>query len=252
MKWSYGVTTVWRRPPGGATTPERRNVLLPRTLASLAKAGFDRPRLFVDGADHSDVAVYREMFPGLEITSRWPALRVYGNWVLSLAELYVREPTAERFVIFQDDLVACVNLRQYLEQRPCPEKGYMNLYTFQANEPIIRGKPIGWHEAGLVMPGQPGQTGRGALGLVFSRAAVLDLFIQKNIVERPMEVFKGWRNVDGAVVNALNAADWREFVHNPSLVQHTGTVSTIRDHVHRQAESFRGENWDALELLSKA
>lgn len=58
-RWSYGVTTV----------TERRDTLLPQTLASLKAAGWDNPRLFVDGVnggfDHF----------GLPVTYRDPADR---------------------------------------------------------------------------------------------------------------------------------------------------------------------------------
>jgi hypothetical protein len=40
LDWSYGVTTV----------PERTDNLLQTSLASLAKSGFDLPRIFVDGS----------------------------------------------------------------------------------------------------------------------------------------------------------------------------------------------------------
>ena len=44
MKWAYGITTV----------PSRRENLFERTLQSLAVAGFDNPRLFVDGVDDAE------------------------------------------------------------------------------------------------------------------------------------------------------------------------------------------------------
>ena len=40
-RWAYGVTTV----------PSRRDNLLPITLGSLRKAGFDKPRLARDAMD---------------------------------------------------------------------------------------------------------------------------------------------------------------------------------------------------------
>ena len=66
MKWSYGVTTV----------PKRLGDLLPRTLASLSKSGFPKPRLFVDGGKHE--ADYKSF--GLEITTHQPRLKTFGNW----------------------------------------------------------------------------------------------------------------------------------------------------------------------------
>jgi len=92
IKWSYGVTTVKQRLDDGT---------LERTLKSLALAGFDCPRLFLDGI--KDVSPFEKF--GLEMTSRYPNVRRFGNWVLSMWELYLREPTATHYAIFQDDFV---------------------------------------------------------------------------------------------------------------------------------------------------
>src|SRR3954465_7467772 len=88
--WAYGITTV----------PERRYDLLPRTIHSLARGGFDLPRLFIDGHEKS----YHE-WDTLPQTIRYPAIRTMGNWLLGLWELYIREPAADRYAIFQDDCV---------------------------------------------------------------------------------------------------------------------------------------------------
>ena len=241
-RWAYGVTTV----------PDRRKDLLPRTLASLKAAGFDTPRLFVDG--DNDAASWQREF-GCEVTARYPKIRTYGNWVLSMAELYIREPNAERYAIFQDDFVTYPNLRTYLDSCHFPEAGYWNLYTFRDNETIINGKPVGWIEAALLnsghtYSGKMQQAGRGAVALVFSRAGVLNLLTHQHMVERPMDAGSGHKRVDGGIVNSMNKAGWREWVHNPSLTQHTGEVSSMGNRPHRQALSFRGESWDALKFLS--
>ncbi len=243
LKWSYGVTTV----------PARRMNLLPRTLASLKRAGFDQPRLFVDG-DRDQLSWEKEF--GLEVTMRWPRVRIFGAWMLAMGELYLREPMADRYAIFQDDLVTCKGLRRYLERSPYPDKGYLNLYTFQEiNERIIRGKERGrWYEASCTDPSRPWeQTGRGAVGLVFDNDAVVALLTSLHTITRPKSVGQtGWRKVDGAIVSALNKAGWREYIHNPSLVQHMGgSHSTIGNHM-KQALTFPGEMYDLAEEEVKA
>jgi hypothetical protein len=226
-KWSYGITTVL----------SRRHDLLPRTLASLCSAGFPEPRLFVDGADAKDAAWYASEF-GLPVTARYPAIRTFGNWFLSLAELYIREPTATRYAVFQDDFVTYRNLRQYLESCEYPPRGYWNLYTFPSNQTLAKG--LGWYASN--------QFGRGAVALVFDRETVKTLLASQHMVERPEDCTRGWRAVDGGVVTALKKAGWTEYVHNPSLTQHTGQISSMGNRPHLQATSFRGEEYDALEL----
>lgn len=194
MQWSYGLTTI----------PERGD-LLARTLASLASAGFDSPLVFTDE----------------------PRLGVVGRWMLSAWELYLRNPWADRFAVFQDDLVTCRNVRAYLEQSPYPDKGYLNLYTAQSNEGLAI-EP-GWFQSRDIATNgtKKLQSGRGALALVFSRATLATLFASRAFVDKPYDRARGDRSIDGAIVNAMNLAGWREYVHNPSLVLHTGKTSTM-------------------------
>ncbi len=233
FKWAYGITTV----------PSRRESLFPRTLASLKLAGFDKPRLFVDG--DVDGSWYRSHGLGLEITCRYPAIRTYGNWILSLIELYIREPTADRYAIFQDDFVTYVNLREYLDKCIYPEKGYLNLYTFPSNQQLAPAGKTGWYLSN--------QMGRGAVALVFSVGAVRTLLTNQasvdHLVERPQDAHRGHKAVDGGIVTALKKAEWKEYVHNPSLVQHTGIVSSMGNPQQLLAPSFRGENYNAMDLL---
>jgi hypothetical protein len=247
MKWSYGVTAV----------PERADDLLPKTLDSLAAGGFDRPRLFLDGACLRDAAELGDRFR-LDVVNRCPRVRAVANWLLALGELYLREPLADRYAVFQDDLVCLRNLRGYLERAPYPDAGYLNLYTFPSNHTLAGGRR-GFYPSN--------QLGRGALGLVFSRKAVEVLLTHPHMVRKPQCPLRGWVSIDGGVVESFKQAGWREFVHNPSLVQHRGMKSTIpknvkyvkgsdvevrgKDHVWSRrtlADSFPGEDFDALTL----
>lgn len=246
FRWTCGLTTC----------PERRG-LLRRTLTSLSTTGFT-PRLFVDGDD--DGASWSKEL-GYSVTARGnPPARVAGNWTLALAELYQREPKADRFAIFQDDLVAVRNLRGYLDTVAWPERAYLNLFTFRDNEKVIAGKR-GWAEASLlsdgngpVYHGKPQQTGRGAVALCFTRECVIDLLGHWHLWKRAEDEGMGWRKVDGGIVEVLNRQGWREYVHAPSLVQHTGDVSTIREPNRpprpiRTARTFPGEQVDAMDFL---
>ena len=228
MKWAYGITTV----------PQRIDDLLPRTLESLSSAGFDNPRLFVDG--EKNPTKYDQC--GLEVTTRYPTVRTYGNWILTLWELYIRQPNAERYAIFQDDFVTYKNLRCYLEECPFPEHGYWNLYTFPDNQELAPEGTTGWYESN--------QWGRGAVALIFNKAGVKLLLGHQHMIDRPEDAHRGWKAVDGGVLTAMKKSDWKEYVHNPSLVQHTGTLSSMRNSPHKEAISFRGEEFNALELLA--
>ena len=255
LTWAYGVTTV----------PERRtNGLLLGSLASLRTAGFDQPRLFVDGEPErfSDL--------GLPVTFHVPRVRTVGNWLLAAMELLIRNPQADRYAIFQDDIVCVGNLRKYLEAVPYPDHGYCNLFTFRENENVIRERS-GWVVAHS-LNGKPGwQKGLSALGLVFSREALTVLLqsphIQRKVMDTSLDTvgmpngqprlfsdgaprFKGNSRVDGMIVTAMNMAGWNECVHAPSLLDHIGNnKSTMGNGGNHNARTFRGEKFDALSLL---
>jgi len=233
MKWAYGITTV----------PERLNSYFPITLASLVKAGFDQPRLFIDGSRTGEN--YKHL--GLEITTRYPNIRTHGNWILSLYELYIRHPDAERYAVFQDDFVTYTNLRQYLERIDYPSDGYWNLYTFPLNEKLLekREQSGGWFESN--------QRGLGAVALVFDRAATIKMLEAPHMVSRPQSVKKGWRSVDGGIYESMKKSEpsRKELVHSPSLVQHIGELSAMQNKKHAQSTTFRGEEFNALDLLPK-
>lgn len=224
MKWQYGVTTV----------PQRFSNTLPRTLESLARGGFDHPVLFVDGCAEEDVPEHLRAYP---VTVRPRKLRTLGNWILAAWELYLRDPHADRYGIFQDDCVTYRNLRQYLEACDLPKTGYWNLYTFPENE-----KPQqGWYLSN--------QMGRGAVGTVYSNEGIRLILGHRHFIDRPRNKKRGHKSIDGGIVTSFRKAGWKEWVHNPSLLQHIGEVSSIGNRVHEKASTFQGEDFDALTLL---
>lgn len=223
MDWSYGITAV----------PERYKYPLPRTLESLAEAGFTSPRIFIDG----DKNPPKWIADRYHVSCRWPRIRTFGNWVLALWELYVRKPHADRYAIFQDDLIAYRNLRQFVESCEYPERGYLNLYTAPKNE---RNRS-GWFASN--------QRGLGAVALVFSNEAVRVLLSQKRMANRPRNRHRGHKAIDGGIVTAFRSAGWREYVHMPTLTQHTGNDSSMGNPFHAKPRTFRGEDFDALSLV---
>lgn len=250
LRWTYGITTV----------PARKDTYLKATMVSLALGGFPKPRLFVDGTNPQIEGAYRDEFPSSECTFRTPKLGCWGNCYASLLELYLRDPMADRYALFQDDMVCVKNLRRYLELIPYPNGGraYLNLFTFRENEDVIQGKQVGFHEAceldtsrgGGMYHGKRQQAGRGALALVFTRDALQVVLSSTHTVRKCTGAGdRGWRFSDGGIVEAMNQGNYWEYIHSPSLVQHTGSVSSIGNNGRGKALSFPGEEVDALTLL---
>lgn len=230
MIWAYGITTV----------TERLQDLFPKTLKSLAQGGFDKPHLFVDGCKQPEL--YSKF--GLEITTRFPNVRTAGHWALSIAELYVRNPNASHYALFQDDFVTYKNLRGYLDKCRFPSNGYFNLYTFPSNQLLApKDNSKGWYLSN--------QMGRGAVALIFPREILLKLFGSEYFIQRPQDIHRGWKAIDGGIVESMKRLGIKEYVHNPTLVQHTGLQSSMGNNPHKLANSFRGEDFNALELLEE-
>ena len=231
---------------------------MPFTLKALARAGFPSPRLFVDG--DNDSRRWEAEFQ-LKTTCHNPAIYLHGNWFLALHELYIREPYADYYAIFQDDLTTYNNLRVFLEKSSLPEQGYFNLFTHPDYEKSCQ-RVKGWH------PGTG--KGLGALALVFPNPVAVLLLSSPTMIDRPKHYGdkgngenNGWRNIDGGVVTAMKHAGITEYFHYPSLVQHTGTESTFNKRKDSnfgegqvwiwkyggQSPSFLHEDFDAMELL---
>jgi hypothetical protein len=157
--------------------------------------------------------------------------------VTALWELYTLNPHADRYAVFQDDFVTCLGLKDYLEVSEWPGPGYLNLYTFPENHRRVKDKSVGWHRSN--------QLGKGAVALVFNRDAVVALLSSQRLVERPQSKHRGWRYVDGGIVESFKQLDMSEYVHNPGLVQHTGTKSSMGNRRQPLSPSFPGESFDA-------
>ena len=244
--WASAVTTV----------PSRVTDLLPRTLRSIAAAGFPRPWLYVDGCSAEQSCAYGA-FDAAGCTFRSSPARVHGNWVLALYEMYIRNPLADRYVVFQDDVLLCRNARQYLDRGKWPEDGYMNLYTAQIENYYANtdGKGRrGW------VPST--QRGKGALALCFTRETVIALLTSQHMARRPVPTdrsdvlaaqggdwYRGQNAVDGGIVESLSRKlGIKEYIHLPTLAQHTGLVSSFSRITHPLAVEWMGEDHDALQF----
>ena len=232
------ITTI----AGITTVPSRRKDLFPRTLESLRQAVFTDLRIFLDNATLDQGRSYEQEFH-LPVTVRNPGVLTFGNWCLGLAELYLRNPShINRYAMFQDDFVTYRKLKNYLDQCKFPDKGYWNLYTFPQNQELAGGRQ-GWFESN--------QRGKGAVALMFNQPGVIDLLTSLHMVRRPQDAARGWKSIDGGIVEGMREKGYKEYCHSPSLVQHTGILSTMRNPVHPQAPVFLGEQTDATILIPK-
>jgi hypothetical protein len=234
MLWQCGLTTV----------PDRRHELLPNTLASLVRAGFPTPHLFVDNLQSHAQAIELN-YPALDcaVTYRIPRVGAMNNWWLGFVELYVRNPWADRYAMFEDDLLACLSLREYLDRTTTNDfKGYWNLLTHEFNRTKLKLDlaPVGWLTSD--------QGGRGAVATVFNNRAATEMIMSRQAIDMIRNPKEARRVIDGALSNIFRKMRWPEHIHNPGLIQHVGFHST-QGHKYGTMQSFLGVDSDALQLL---
>jgi len=211
--WSYGIIAV----------AERTTTLLLQTMESLASAGFDSPIIFVDGGVPCG-------FQHNQIVSHKTKIGHPNNWITALFHLYATHPQANRYALFEDDLLACKDLKLYLESCPFPEKGYWNLLTHEENVKLTN-RVKGWHLAN--------QRGKGAVGLVFDQEGVETILFRRDFT-------MGGKGVDGMIISCMKSHGFKEYIHYPSLLQHQGAISTL-GHRFGKVKSFPGVDYSPME-----
>jgi hypothetical protein len=222
-KWAVGVTTA-----------PRRQETLTWCLDSLARAGWSAPRLFIDGP-----VVLAERFSHLAVTLRAPAVGAWPNYYLSLAELLMREPQADAYLIVQDDTIFYdrEDLRLYLESALWPDEriGAVSLYcpmTYTQSE-------HGWHR-------RAGAWVYGALAFAFPRASSKRFVADISVLEhRWSERNEGRAQIDVVIGAWAERSTLPIYYPTPSLVQHIGDTSTLWARARalgaRKADRFAGD-----------
>ena len=230
ITWACGITTV----------PSRADGLLRQSIESLARAGFDRPVLYVDGLDPSWSPPCDEgQLAGVVIHQ--PPVGHTPNWVVGLSHLFATQPHATYYAMFEDDLLANQHLRAYLERCTYPKQGYWNLLTHPENL-VKTGGVDGWHLSN--------QRGRGAVGLVFNRSTAQAILSSRIFLDRCRLIGAGGAPAaDGVVMDALSAQGYFEYIHCPTLLQHMGGNQSTLGHNYGEMLGWRGEDYNIMQIL---
>ena len=232
QSWAVGITTAPRRQP-----------TLEPCLQSLRSAGWDSLFLFVDGP----VAAPRDL-RGVTTIVRETSVGAWANYWLSLAELLLRQPHADAYLLVQDDAVfdARSGLRHYLEQVLWPGSGPC-LVSLYGSSTYTAGRSAGWSIL-------PEKWVWGALAFVFPRE------LAKRFVTDPQVFEHRWSQTSGSTGSFTPGSPagidvvigyWAD-IHGvpiwfptPSLVQHIGHASSLWDESpaegSRRADRFSGD-----------
>lgn len=218
----------------GVTTAPRRLSTLEDCLESLVFAGWQSPRLFIDSA-----VTIADRHAHLATTLREPRVGAWPNYYLSLAELVMREPDANAYLMVQDDALFYNDpgFRDYLENAlwPDDEPCLVSLYCSRNyTQP-----KAGWHRLN-------GNWTWGAVAFVFSREAAQRFLGDESVVlHRWNQAYEGMWGIDVLIGHWAARAGIPVWFPTPSMVQHIGHVSTLwrksRALGLRRADSFPGD-----------
>jgi hypothetical protein len=218
-QWAVGVTTAPRALP-----------TLAECLTSLSSAGWSDPRLFVDGT--LDVP---EPFDSLPRSDRSPQLGAWPSYYLALAELLMREPGADAFLLVQDDVVFAegFDVRTYLEQVLWPGKSPA-IVSLLCPHPYTRPTP-GWYPFN-------DDWIWGAQAFAFSPDAARTFLADSGVVcHRDTRERNPTADIDWCVGQWASRHRRPIYYPTPSLVQHIGHISSLWKG--RRAWGYRRASW---------
>lgn len=239
LRWAVGITTA----PRGQWT-------LPRAIGSLCTSGFDRMTIFAEPGSP---------IPGLpaeiDVVERPKRLGIHHNYVESLRDLLQAHPQADTLAIFQDDVIVCRHLREFLDADLWPA---WNCGVVSAYSPNFHGYEKS-HSGGCHRVSQAHLIG--ACAMVFPRHAA-EMIVKHPLAESWRGRAKGRANsredrkaVDAFIGHVVRQIGLRSYFYSPSLVQHVARVSTVRHGGatgKRRSAGFPGEQADAREQYRPA
>ncbi|MCB1063660.1 MAG: glycosyltransferase family 2 protein [Verrucomicrobiae bacterium] len=233
----------------GVTTAPREKSTLRRTLKSLRSAGWeDLIYLFAEPGTQTGAA-RRNNNPTELISRQGTALGAWGNFLLALSELHLREPLADAYLMVQDDVIFCRGLRDYLEEHlwPGPKPGVISLHT---PSHLAAKTGTGFFQADL------GWNAWGAQAFVFSNASARALLADSRVIDHRLNgLFEGKRNVDSVVGDWCRRSGREFYLHAPSLAEHIGNHSTLWPKAglngQRSSSDFPGEKVTASSAVER-
>lgn len=204
----------------GVTTAPRKKETLWECLNSIKSAGWDDIRIFAEPRTKIPTE-----YAWCARTLRDLSLGAFPNWYLALAELVMRNPRVDAYLLVQDDAVFARNSRKYLETTLWPSGcvGAVSVYC-----PSHYSKQ---EQRGFVLE-QRGAATWGALAYIFPNRSARHIVGSIEVVNhRHHGRDDGMRNIDNLVGSWCLKMGLEYFVHEPSLVQHIGATSTIWKHL---------------------
>jgi hypothetical protein len=178
-----------------------------------------------------------DRFSHLPFTFHETTLGAWPSYYLAAAELLMRDPHADAFMLVQDDVVFYdrVNLRAHLEEIlwPADPIGAVSLFCSKAYSQ----RSAGWHAFS-------GEWVWGALAFIFSRESIKRFLADPFVVDHRGSGPEGMFHIDITIGKWAHRQQLPIFYPTPSLAQHIGEQSSLwpraRAAGYRHADRFAG------------
>lgn len=200
-KWAVGITTSARKHP-----------TIVKTIKALEHAGWDTGMIFAEPGSYIDCGsnwdyVYRSKQTG-----------IFGNWILGLYELFIRNINADAFFMTQDDIVMSPNSRKYLEDALWFTDQPHLVSLFGPNA-IDQDPSVGWRETSIYNGGPN--------AIIMSHETVQEILSSLT----PLRYYgvqhqKKVSFDDLGIFKLMSEKNWSVFYPKPSIGDHIGHQST--------------------------
>jgi hypothetical protein len=231
MQWSVGLQTCPRKDGSSFVFT---------AVEQIQKAGWQDVTIFAEPAS--------PVPPDQKVAFRPQRYGDWTNWIVGLFELFISNPFSDFFVMFEDDIVMCRNIRSYLEYAIpfLGNFGIISLYT-----------PAKYHRKYLQVRNifhdekNQGYQVWGSQAIVLSRESARRLFASDLIL-----LYRHHGYGDDNAHKDVALGQWAMysrmpyFYHTPSLVEHTGLDSLIGSEPHKSLD-FVGETFDAASWIGE-
>ena len=220
MEWAYGITCA----------PREIDTLTP-TVESLQMAGFHDPYLFAEpDTPIPDDLCGSRLFCSDVVLGPWP------NLIRSIRGLLDLKPNAEAIAVFQDDIKLAEGAEDARDRNlwpaPIETLGVVSLYLAWAIRMTFARSHKGWFELDpKVVPSKA----YGALAYVFPRKAA------QRLAANPPNILQS-RPSDSLTARWCKGAGLGYWHYSPSLVEHTGSKSTVNRH-HSMGATRTAKEW---------
>ena len=198
----------------GVTTAPRKEETFAASMRSILAAGFE-PHIFAE----PDSPIPDE-FSHLPLTQHRSKLGCWPNYYMALQEMLTRDPHADAYAIFQDDIILASQTKEFLERAlwPTENLGVVSIYCSLA---YAQEKP-GWYTLDQKWVW-------GACAFIWPRHQLVHFLSNNAIHWRLTGRAQGVRNIDIVVGNWAKEHSRPVWYCSPSLVQHIGNTSTLWD-----------------------